>query len=182
MDNGASIDDRELELLKARARALAMVPAAAPGKGDLVTVVQFSLGIETYAVEHRYIREVLPLPRVTRVPGVPSFVRGIINVRGRTVSILDVKLILGLPETTFGLTSHLIILQSADMEFGILADAIVGLASIPISIIQPSLPTLRKARGEFLSGVTADGLVLLDAGKLLADTGLVVDETVGSAT
>jgi purine-binding chemotaxis protein CheW len=182
MDNGSSMDDRERALLKDRAKALAKVPALAPAEGDFITVLIFSLGAETYAVENRHIREVLPVSRVTRVPGVPAFVRGIINVRGRTVSLLDVRLILGLPESALGPTSCLIILQSAGMEFGLLADSIAGLAAIPITVVQPSLPTLTNARADFLLGVTADGLVILDAGKLLADTRLVVDETVGSAT
>jgi len=174
------MDDQEREILKGRARGLAVVPATLPGDGELVHALRFSLGAETYAVENRHIREVLPFPRVTPLPCVPSFVRGIINVRGRIVSIIDLKSILGLPDTGFSPTCSVIILQSPDVEFGLLADEISGLAAIPISSIQPSLPTLTDVRAEFLLGVTAEGLVLLDAEKLLSDKKLVIDETVGS--
>jgi purine-binding chemotaxis protein CheW len=180
VDSGASIDDTEREILKGRARNLAVVPAAAPADGELVRVLRFSMGGETYAVEHGHIREVVPLSRVTPLPCVPSFVRGIINVRGRIVSLLDLKAILGLPDTGISPTSSVIILQSPSIEFGLLADEILGVAAIPLSSIQPSLPTLTEVRAECLKGVTAEGLVLLDARKLLADKNLVIEETVGS--
>jgi len=180
MGSGALIDDLERKILRDRARMLAVVPARAPGDGELIHALRFLLGAETYAVENGHIREVLPLPRVTPLPCVPSFVRGIINVRGRIVSLLDLKTILGLPDTGFSPTCSVIILQSPDIEFGLLADEILGLAAIPISSIQPSLPTLTDVRAEFLLGVTAEGLVLLDAEKLLSEKKIVIDETVGS--
>lgn len=180
MGSGSSIDDQEHEILKDRARILAVVSGTVPGDGELIQALRFALGVETYAVESQHIREVLPLRRVTPLPCVPSFVYGIINVRGRIVSVIDLKPIFGLPDSGFGPTSSVIILQSPGIEFGLLADEISGLAAIPISSIQPSLPTLTDVRAEFLLGVTAEGLVLLDAGKLLSDKKLVIDETVGS--
>jgi purine-binding chemotaxis protein CheW len=180
MGSGASIDDRERKILRGRARNLAVVPAAAPADGELIRALRFSMGGETYAVEQGHIREVVPLPRVTPLPCVPSFMRGIINVRGRIVSLLDLKAILGLSDTGISPTSSVIILQSPGIEFGLLADEILGLAEIPLSSIQASLPTLTDARAEYLKGVTAEGLVLLDAGKLLSDKKLVIHETVGS--
>lgn len=181
MDNGASIDDGERKILKARARLLAVVPAAPPGDQEIIHALRFSLGAESYAIEYGCIREVIPLPRVTPLPCVPSFMRGIINVRGRIVSLLDLKPILSLPDTQVSPGSSVIILRSPSIEFGLLADEILGLAVIPLSSIQASLPTLTDARAEYLKGVTAEGLVLLDAGKLLSDKKLVIDETVGSA-
>ena len=180
MGSGLSIDDHQRKILKDRARILAVVPAPAPRDGELIHALQFSLGAETYAVESGHIREVLPLPRVTSLPCVPAFVRGIINVRGRIVSIIDLKSILGLPDTGFIPTSSVIILQSTSIEFGLLADEISGIAAIPLSSIQLSLPALTDVRAEYLKGVTAEGLVLLDAGRLLSDKKLVIDETVGS--
>lgn len=180
MGGGASTDDRERRILRDRARMLAVVPEAAPEDGEVVHVLRFSLGAELYAVQTRHLREVLPLPRVAPLPCVPSFVRGIINVRGRIVCLLDLKSILGLPETTVSPAPSVIILQSPGRELGLLADEISGLAEIPLSGIQASLPTLTDVKAQYLHGVTAEGLVLLDAEKLLSDKKLVIDETVGS--
>jgi purine-binding chemotaxis protein CheW len=175
------IDDRERMTLRERARNLATVPAADPHNGQTLSVLQFSLGGETYGIEYGHIREVLPLPAVTPLPCVPSFVQGIMNVHGRIVSLLNLKDILGLRDLGTMPGSCAIILQSATIEFALLADEILGLSTVSTSRIHASLPALAGAHADCLLGVTADGLVLLDAGKLLADSRLVVDETVGSA-
>jgi purine-binding chemotaxis protein CheW len=174
----ASTDTQERRILRDRARVLALAPVTPPTDSELIQVLRFLLGAESYAVEARHVREVLPLPRVAPLPCVPSFVRGIINVRGRIISLLDLKTILGLPDSGLP-SSGVIILQSPSMEFGLLADEIQGLAAIPLSSLQAALPTLTGARAEYLKGVTAEGVVLLDAGKLLSNKKLVIDETVG---
>ena len=179
MDNSVPIDDHELRILRDRARALAVAPVTAPVDGDLINALRFKLGDETYAIEYRHIREVLPLPRVTPLPCVPLFVRGIINIRGRIVSLLDLRSILGMQDAPRGPTSSAIIPQSTTVEFGLLADEILGLSAILLSSIQTSLPTLTGVGAEYLRGITAEGLVLLDAGKLLADEKLVINEAVG---
>jgi purine-binding chemotaxis protein CheW len=181
MGGGALTDDQERRVLRDRARILAIAPTPPPTDGELIHTLRFSLGAESYAVESGHVREVFPLPRVAPLPCVPSFVRGIINVRGRIVSLLDLKVVLGLSSSGFSPTSGVIILQSPGVEFGLLADEIQGLAAIPRSSLQAALPTLTGVRAEYLKGVTVDGLVLLDAEKLLADKKLVIDETVGSA-
>jgi len=56
------------------------------------------------------------------------------------------------------------------MEFGLLADAVLGLRHIPLNDLQHSLPTLTGLRAELLKGVTSEGLVVLDAGRLLSDS------------
>jgi purine-binding chemotaxis protein CheW len=181
MGTGASADERERKTLKERAARLAIRPEASSGEGESVHAVRFLFGGETCAVERRYVREVLPSPRVTRLPGVPAFVRGIMNVRGRIVSVLDIGVILGLPDRPAGAESCVVILQSTELEFGLLTDEILGLAVIPISSIHPSPPTLTKAGAEYVKGVSAEGLLLLDAEKMLADRNLVVHDGVGGS-
>jgi purine-binding chemotaxis protein CheW len=64
------------------------------------------------------------------------------------------------------------------MEFGIVADAILGVRLVPAEDLQPSLPTLTDIRSEYLRGVTEDRLVVLDGGKILTDGKIVVHEVV----
>jgi purine-binding chemotaxis protein CheW len=123
----------------------------------------------------------MPLPPVTPLPCVPAFVRGIINVRGRIVSLIDLRRAIGLPVTETSPAAKVIILQSAAIELGLLADEIMGLADIPLSSLRQSLPGLTDVSSGFLKGATAEGLVLLDAARLLADESLVINETVGGA-
>ena len=69
-------------------------------------------------------------------------------------------------------------LQSGNMLFGILADVIAGVRRIPVSDIQPFLPTLTGVREEYLKGVTPGRTVILDAEKLLTDESIIVQEQV----
>ena len=138
--------------------------------------MEFLLAYETYAIESRCVREVYPLQNLTPLPCTPAFVLGIVNVRGEMLSVLDIKKFFGLPEKGLTDLNKLIVLDSGAMRFGILADAIVGVRHIPLAEIQPSLPTLTGIREEYLKGVTAGRIVILDAEKLIADEKIVVQE------
>jgi len=176
------MDDRmstaEHTVMRNRARKLSVVPATDQGEDRFLQVLEFLLGSEKFAMENVHIREVTALPIVTPLPCVPSFIQGIMNIRGSIVSLLDLKAILGLPGTASEPGACVIILHSPEMEFGLLADQLVGLVSIPLSDIHPPPPAAMEERNRYLKGITLDGLVLLDSGKLLADKTLVVDETV----
>jgi len=127
------------------------------------------LANERYAFELDHIRGVYPLNDITWIPGIPEFILGIINVRGEIISINDLKKFFDLPDQDQTSDNHVIILTSKHMEFGILADAIIGVTKIEEKRIQPSLPTLSGIRAQFLKGVTGDGIVILDALKILED-------------
>jgi purine-binding chemotaxis protein CheW len=175
----AWLPDREEtgRILKARAHALAQ-DAAAENEAEHVEVVEFLLAHETYAVESRYVREVFPLENLTPLPCTPAFVLGIVNLRGEILSVIDIKKFFDLPEKGLTDLNRIIVLQCGDMVFGILADAITGVRLLPVSDIQPSLPTLTGIREDYLKGVTPGRTVILDAQRLLADEGIVVQEHV----
>src|SRR5438105_2245634 len=85
------------QILHARAQALARAPERASATEASLDVLEFRLGKERYAVESRYVREIIPLKTLTPLPCTPSFVAGIVNVRGRIVAVLDLKKFFGLP-------------------------------------------------------------------------------------
>lgn len=165
------------EILSARAKALAAEPAR-DEDGEKIEIVEFLLAYERYAVETSYVREVYPLKDLTPVPCTPSYVLGIINVRGQILSIIDLKKFFDLPEKGLGELNKVIILRSDNMEFGILADTIVGVRALPLAGLQAAIPTLTGVREEYLKGITRDRMVVLDAGKILADKRIIVDEQV----
>lgn len=168
------------QILRERALALAVETPAAAEAGAEVEVLEFVLAQEHYAFETAWIREVYPLKELTPLPCTPRFVLGIINIRGRIMSVIDIKRFFDLPERGLTDLDKAIILQDGAMEFGILADQIVGTRWLPVAQIQPPLPTLTGIRSEYLKGVTAQRLILLDAGRLLTARALVVDEEVHS--
>ncbi|MBT4501462.1 MAG: purine-binding chemotaxis protein CheW [Gemmatimonadetes bacterium] len=164
-------------VLKNRARALARPPEIENVEAYL-EVVEFGLAGETYAVESIYVRDVHPLKELTPLPCTPPFVLGIVNLRGQILSVVDLKKFFDLPEKGLSDLDRVIVLRAGEMEFGVLADSIGGARRIRMSELQGSLPTLTDVREEYLKGVTGERTVVLDAGKLLADTDIIVHEEV----
>jgi len=173
--NGFLLDDEEKKrLLKERARALAEGSAEEEDETQYVDILEFLLAHERYAIELIHIQEVCQLNELTPVPGTPSFVLGVINVRSRILSLIDLKKFFDLPEKGITNLNKVIILSSPEMEFGILADSILGARSIPAKSIQESLPTLTGIRAKFLKGITGDRVVVLDGEKILSEEKIVV--------
>lgn len=179
LEHGFKLSPEKREnILKDRAARLAVEPEKKAGAEEYIEVVEFFLAHERYAVSSESVREIYPLNELTPLPCTPRFVLGIVNVRGQILSVIDIKKFFDLPEKGLTDLNKVIILHSGDMEFGILADSIVGVRNLTPGEIETSLPTLTGIREEYLKGVTRDRLVVLDAGKLLADEKIVVHENV----
>ena len=168
------------KILKARAKNLSREPEREKASETYLEVVEFELAYEKYAFETVYMREIYPLKEFTPLPCTPPFVFGIINVRGQILSVIDIKKLFDLPDKGLGEFNKVIILQKDDMEFGILADRILGTRSISLEDIQPSLPTLKDIRVEYLKGVTGERVVILDVIKIMSDKKIIVLEEVGT--
>ena len=162
-------------ILKTRARALAREPDAGRTSLDQIAVVEFLVAGERYAVESAHVHEVCRLTELTPLPGTPAFVLGIISVRGQIVSVIDPKRFFDLPQKGLTDLNKVILISDGTMEFGLLADAVLGEGRVFVKELQPSLPTMTGVREEFLIGVSSDHLVVLDAKKLLSDPGMVVN-------
>jgi len=141
---------------------------------ESLEVLEFHLAHESYGIESAHVREVYPLKDYTSLPGTPPFVLGIINVRGRIVSVLDLKKFFDLPQKGITESNKVIILSNGAMEFGILADAVSGTLTVSPDGLQTTLPTLKGVRAEYLKGVTPERMVVLDGSRLLADPKLVI--------
>lgn len=169
--------EKKAGVLKKRAEQLARAEKKVE-EGALLEVVEFMLAHEKHAIELRHIREVYPLLEITPLPRTPSFVMGIINVRGQIMSVVDVKKFFDLPDKGLTDLNQVIILKNEEMEFGILADKILGVRSIPVEFVQPPPAAFRNIRVEYLKGVTNEPLVILDGAKILGDKKIIVHEEV----
>jgi len=164
--------ERRRAILAARAAALAAEPA--PPSGAAFDALAFTLAREQYALERHWVREVYPLRDFTPLPGTPPFVLGIVHQRGRIVSVLDLKRFFELPTLGLSDLNKVIVLADGTMEFGILADTVVGVRTLLHDDLQPPLPTLTGIRADYLKGITRQREVVLDGGRLLSDPAIVV--------
>lgn len=119
---GGAVDaDTERKILAERARALAR-RVEGEDRGETLQVVEFSLASERFGIEMSFVREVYPLRDLVQVPCTPGFIRGIVNVRGRLISVTDLKTFFDLPNEGLGEMNRIIIVAAGGMETGILAD------------------------------------------------------------
>jgi len=168
--------DEKRAVLKARAQALAKEPVTGDNEQKFIKIIQFRLASETYGIESEFVSEVYPLKDFTPLPGAPSFVLGIVNVRGQIVSVVDLKKFFNLPEKGLDELSKVIIIRNDRMEFGILADTILGIHLIALDAIQTPPATVTGIGAEYLKGVTGERVILLDAQKILDDGKMIVNE------
>lgn len=169
-------NENDRVILKTRAKILAKEPQKVVPAQELLEIIAFSLCGEVYGIEAAFVREVYPLKDFTHLPGVPAFVLGIINVRGQILSVIDLKKFFGLPEKGLGQLNKVIILRDDFMEFGILADEIIGTNAILQASIQKSLPTLNGIGAAYLKGVTPQHFIILDARQILGDKTIIVHQ------
>jgi purine-binding chemotaxis protein CheW len=164
-------------VLQARAVQLAARPDPGP-TGPCLECLEFQLSGERYALELSYISQTLPLGEFTPLFCTPPFVLGITNLRGRILSIVDLRRFFELPEVGLSDLNRVLVVGDGTVEFGLLADAIAGVISLPTAEIKPPPAALTGIREEFLVGVTADRLALLDIAKILRDRRILVYEEV----
>jgi len=173
----ADSPDARQRVLEERARTLAAMSTTSTDRRERMEVVEFSLGQETYGLAMTHVREVAPVRDYTPLPGSPPFVLGIINVRGRIVSVVELGKFFDLPPRGLSDLNRAIVLCHGDMEFAVMADAVVGVRTLALDELQPLPATLTGIRAAFSRGITSDSLVVLDAEKILRDRALIAHDT-----
>ena len=133
--------------------------AVSPG----LPVIIFRLARERYAIELKYLAEVLPFTRCTPVPGAPPQFLGVINLRGELRGVLDLSQLLALPESESTKSGFILMLRRSGLGVGLKVDSIEDLYEI-----RPEELT-RPMQANYLKGLASGTLPLLDADILLAD-------------
>jgi purine-binding chemotaxis protein CheW len=167
--------EEKMKILRKRAELLAEEPSKEIEQ-DTMEVLVFQIADEKYAVESRYVTKILLLNDLCFLPGVPSFIIGIINVRGHIIPVIDIKKIFEIPNQKSAEESTVVVVETRDAIFGIIADNILGLTRLSLNEIQNSLPMLSGIRAEYLKGVSDAQLVILDPLKLASDKNLLVND------
>lgn len=168
--------DRARALLAERARVLARVPPRAPHAGEVLGVVTFSLADERYAVETRHVCEVVRPGELTPVPGAPDVLAGLLNLRGDILAVFDLRRFFGVAAQGLTELSRVVVLGGERIEFGMLADAVHEVTALRLGEVLEPPGSVAGVGREYLRGVTADALLVLDGEVLLRDARLVIDD------
>lgn len=138
-------------------------------------IVGFRVGRETYGVPIVSLHEIVRVPEITAVPDAPDYVEGVINLRGKIVSVIDLRKRLGEREITNSRRNRILVVEHNARLSGLIVDSASEVLKVPAEDIEPS-PTQFEEGG--LNCVTGLGkyqgrlIVLLDMSKLLEYAGL----------
>jgi purine-binding chemotaxis protein CheW len=154
-------------------------PAAMPAKANKAGVVNqyliFSLGGEQFAVGTLRVREIIEYGNITAVPMMPEFIRGVINLRGTVVPVIDLNARFGRTRTAASRRTCVVILEVTSEDgnhvMGIIVDAVSAVRHIDSSNVEPSPSFGTRIRADFIDGmakVNGGFVILLDLGKVLS--------------
>lgn len=169
------------KVMDERARVLARVPATSRSAGETIEVVTLVLGAERYAVETKHVREIARLVDFTPVPGTPDFVLGIANLRGEIVAAMDLRRFFGVPVKGLTDLSRVVVLGTTRAELGVLVDEAQTVTSLPAEEVLEPPGSVAGIGRDYLRGVTADALIILDGAVLLKDARIFVNQAEGGA-
>jgi purine-binding chemotaxis protein CheW len=148
---------------------------AGENSNESTQYLTFRLQEEIYAVDVANIREILDFITITKVPKSPEFMRGVINLRGSVVPVIDMKLKFGLPQTEKTVNTCIIVMEiSVDGEtviIGSLADAVQEVLEMEPDQIEPAPRIGTRLNTEFIKGMGKRNdqfLMILDIDKIFS--------------
>lgn len=132
---------------------------ASAGEGPAVcdTWLVFALGATDYAIDVSRVRTIIGLLPITRVPRLPESVRGVINLRGQVVPIVDLRIRFGLEAADHGQRTCIVVLQAAGSEFGVVVDRVIEVAHISAASIEEAPQFGADIDTDYLLGVAKHG-------------------------
>jgi purine-binding chemotaxis protein CheW len=133
----------------------------------------FRIGAEDFAIEVSSVVEIVGIQHITQVPDMPPFMRGVINLRGGVIPVVDVRRRFGLEDRAYDTRTCIVVVNLAGITTGLIVDTVSEVLSIPADLVSPPPSIQGHRRSRFVRGVgrIADGIkLLLDLDKLLLES------------
>lgn len=140
--------------------------------GGQIQFISFAIGDEQYGVDIMAVREIKGWSDITRLPRLPEHVRGVLNLRGAIVPIVDLRCRFGQGLTGTTPLHIVIIVQIGDRQVGLIGDRVLDIVSIDAAEIRPVPSTAQGSVTNFLSGLVTHGgtmMALIDIPSLLSE-------------
>ena len=131
----------------------------------------FFLDREEYGVDVRLVQEIRRVAEITQVPRAPEFIRGVMNLRGRIIPVVDLKHKLGLGEVAVAHASRIVVVKLQERLIGLLVDGASQVLRVPVSSIEAPPEEVLEKGGDYIRGVAkldARLIILVDLARILA--------------
>ena len=159
-----------------RAGAISGVQTETKSLDDSLLVVEFLLGTEKYAIDSSFVKEVLSFRKLTRVPGTPTFVAGLMNLRGKIISVINLMSFLYQKETGISAQNKIIVIGHQHMEFGFVVHEILGTKLQDIRSLCIPPVTEHRSGDDYILGLAPAGITILDADSILSDDKIIINQ------
>lgn len=116
-------------------------------------LVIFELSGESYGVEVTCVQSIISMQHISVVPGAPTFIEGVINLRGAVVPVVDLRTRFGLPPSTDARKPVIVIVELAGLHLGLIVDKVTDVTKIAQSDIEPPSPLLTSVDTAYLRGI-----------------------------
>ncbi|MCR5846536.1 MAG: chemotaxis protein CheW [Lachnospiraceae bacterium] len=139
---------------------------------EVTQYIKIRLGDEYFGIDIKYVDNIVRMQHITRVPKAPSYVKGVINLRGEVIPVFSLRLKMGLDEIEENKYFRIIILKVEGESVGIIVDEVREVANVSSDDVEKVYHNVSDGIQNFLSGVgkTDSGLIsLLDINEVLAD-------------
>jgi purine-binding chemotaxis protein CheW len=113
----------------------------------------FFLDKEEYGVDVRLVQEIRRVTEITQVPRAPEFIKGVINLRGRIIPVIDLKRKLGLGEVAATKLARIVVVTLRGRLLGLLVDGASQVLKVPVSLVEPAPEEVMQKGGDYLRGV-----------------------------
>ncbi|MCK5196947.1 MAG: purine-binding chemotaxis protein CheW [Spirochaetales bacterium] len=135
--------------------------------------LMFKLGNEEYGIDIKRITAIEELPQITTIPGMPDFVKGVINLRGKVISAVDLRLRFGLEEREYDDRTCIVIVSVDDTTIGLIVDIVSEVHEIEKKDIGPP-PSFKNAseKEQYIAGLAKKGegvKIILDVEKIISN-------------
>jgi len=130
----------------------------------------FHLAGEDYGIEIQFVIEIIGIQSITDVPDMPAFIRGVINLRGKVIPVMDVRARFGLEDREYDDRTCIIVVNIDGTEVGLVVDEVSEVADIPEANVEPAPKTSKNNENNYIQGmgkINTDVKILLDVHKLL---------------
>lgn len=132
----------------------------------------FALGTETYGIPLTRVLEIIGMMTITPIPDTPSYVRGVINLRGKVIPVVDARARFGVELKEYEARTVIIVVQAGAWSVGLAVDRVADVVAIPAQATEPPPPITARRGDHFLHGLGKVGdevRLLLDVDRFLAD-------------
>lgn len=131
----------------------------------------FFLADEEYGIAIRHVIEIIGIQKITEVPDMPNFVKGVINLRGKVIPVMDVRARFHLPGQDYDERTCIVVVNVDDQSTGLIVDRVCEVADIPAEHVEPAPGSSKMSADSYIMGLGKTGervKILLDARRLLA--------------